>query len=138
MKIAFLLVIGLAALARSAPIASANEVPMGCGGFPLRYETTIASRGPSATKQYISSVIAVAAVTAGEDLHARAWMVWDEGGFAWLGVAKNSPPDLRAMWAFGTPPEFHGPGVQVRFTPLKKPLPKTYRLTDCPRALHIE
>lgn len=124
------------ALARVASSASANPAIVGCGGFPLPYETTISTRGPSATQQFASSVIAVAAVTVGSDLHARAWMVWDEGGFPWLGVAKGSPADLRALWVFDKAPDFHGPGVQVRFTPLKKPFPKDkYSLTDCPRAL---
>lgn len=125
----------LSAFLGSVSLVGSNQFMVGCGGFPLPYETTIASRGPSATRQVASSVIAVAAVTRGDDLRAKAWMVWDEGGFAWLGVAKDSPADLRDLWVFQQPPNFHGPGIQVRFTPLKKPLPKRYSLTACPRAL---
>ena len=118
--------------------ASADGEPVGCGGFPLPYETTIATRGTSNTTQYASSVIAVAAVTHDDDLHAQAWMVWDEGGFRYLGLTKRSPADLQSLWVFNRPPDFSGPGVQVRFTPLQKPLPKPYHLTACPRALPNE
>jgi hypothetical protein len=80
--------------------------------------------------------MAVAAVVRNDgDTHARAWMIWDERGFAWLAIAKNSPADLRNLWLFPKPPEFHGPGIQVRFTALKKGLPTAYRILDCPDAL---
>ena len=108
-----------------------------CGGFRLPYETSIASTrliGTSVNR--ISSVIAVAAVTSADgDLHVRAWMVWDERAFAWLAIAKNSPVDLKRLWIYDIRPRFAGPGIQLQFTPLQKPLPKAYRLTDCPHVL---
>jgi hypothetical protein len=78
--------------------------------------------------------MAVAAVTGNDDFHALAWIVWDERGVGWLGIARSSPADLRAMWAFPVPPDFHGPGVQVRFTPFRT-LPMRYQLLDCGRTL---
>jgi len=84
---------------------------------------------------HVSSVVAVAAVTTQDDFHVLAWIVWDEHGVGWLGIAPQSPADLRRLWIFPTPPDFHGPGVQVRFTPFDKPLPGRYRLLDCPRTL---
>lgn len=89
---------------------------------------------PSAAKQYAASVMAVAAVTRGNDLQARAWVVWDEGAYAWLGITESSPADLRELWVLNSPPDFRN-SVKVRFTPMTKPLPKGYRLTDCPHAL---
>jgi hypothetical protein len=61
-------------------------------------------------------------------------MVWDEKGMAWLGLRKNSPAALRKLWVFSDPPQFYGPGVQVRFTPMKSQgsLPTAYRLASCP------
>lgn len=85
----------------------------------------------------MASVMALAAVTTQKDLHARAWMVWDEAGYAWLGIAERSPADLRRLWTNPKPPDFRF-GVRVRFTPVTKPLPKAYRITDCPDALSYE
>ena len=123
-------------VARVAPgdAAGANRT-VGCGGFALPYGTPIGSSGPRRTRQRVSSVIAVAAVTAvsGSGLRAQGWMIWDERGMAWLGLKKGSPPALRRLWVFATPPDFHGSGIQVRFTPGKS-LPPAYELTDCPDA----
>lgn len=108
---------------------------VGCGGFGLPYGASIGSSGPSRTRQRVSSVIAVAAVTVvgASEPRVQGWMIWDERGMAWLGLKKNSPPALRRLWVFTVPPDFRGPGVQVRFTPIKS-LPKAYELTDCPDA----
>lgn len=114
--------------------ADAASTEVRCGGFPLPYGTSFAWTGPVGGRQRVSSVMAVAAVTKG-DLRARAWIVWDEIGEGWLGLAETSPSDLRALWTSKTPPTYHGPGIQVRFEPFKRPLPKTYRLIDCPQAL---
>jgi hypothetical protein len=76
--------------------------------------------------------MAVAAVTSGNNLRALAWAVWDERGFAWLAIDKQTPAELRKLWAFKIPPDFHGPGIQVRFTPLPRALPPRFQLTDCP------
>lgn len=107
-----------------------------CGGFPLMYGTTIGGIGPSATDQRPSSVMAVAAVTLQHQVQAKAWIVWDERGYAWLGLSERSPADLKRLWGFREPLRFTGP---IRFTPTTKPLPqylpKQYRLTDCPDAL---
>ena len=105
-----------------------------CGGFPLWYGTTIASIGPLHGRPRIASVMALGAVTTEKDSHARAWVVWDETGTAWLGIAKHSPADLRQLWKSPEPPDFRF-GVRVRFTPLTTPLPKAYRITDCHDAL---
>ena len=131
--ITFVLVSGVLAT-RTAQAADNNAVA--CGGFPLRYGTTIASSGPTRAEQHASSVIALAAVTpVTGGSRARAWMVWDERGVGWLGIRRNSPSELRRLWTFPTQPDFTGPGVQVRFTPLTRPLPKTYRLTACSDSL---
>jgi hypothetical protein len=115
---------------------AASDRSARCGGFPLHYGTSFASTGPSRSKQTASSVMAVAAITPGaesSDLHARAWMVWDERGMSWLAIKKDSPDNLKRLWAFPTAPDFHVRG-QVQFTPLKA-LPRSYTLTDCPDAL---
>ena len=78
--------------------------------------------------------MALGAVTTEKDLHARAWVVWDETGYAWLGIAKRSPADLKRFWKNPEPPDYRF-GVQVRFAPLTAPLPKKYQITDCPDAL---
>lgn len=114
--------------------AIAADIQTHCGGFPLSYGTTIAVIGPVVGKPRVASVVALGAVTAGNDLHARAWVVWDETGYAWLGLAQHSPAVLRRFWINPQPPEFRA-GVRVRFTPLTKPLPKPYLITDCPHAL---
>jgi hypothetical protein len=110
-----------------------------CGGFPLPYGTFIASIGPSAKEQRPSSVTAVAAVALENSLRAKAWIVWDGQGYAWLGLAKGSPADLRRLWVYNKAPNFAGPGIQVKFTlatkPLPEYLPKKYRLVDCPDAV---
>lgn len=110
---------------------------VGCGGFLLPYGTSFGAAGPSRARLRASSVTAVAAVVPPEssDLHPRAWMVWDERGMPWLALTKKSPNDLKKLWSFPTPLEFGGGGpFQVRFTPLKAPLPDTYALAACPYA----
>jgi hypothetical protein len=109
---------------------------VGCGGFPLDYGTAIGAIGPSRSELRARSIIAVAAITPDRgDLHARAWMVWDERGTAWLAIAKNSPNDLRQLWSLEPQPSFAGGvSLQVRFSPMTKPLPPKYRLVDCPDA----
>ena len=105
-----------------------------CGGVRMMYGTSIGSAGPNVHKQSASGIMAIAAVTL-EDLHARAWIVWDEGAHPWLALAKQSPHDLKRLWIFPKKPDFSGPGVQVRWTYLNTHLPPQYRLTDCPDAL---
>jgi|GEM_PF-2152129 len=107
-----------------------------CGGFSLRYGTTIGSMGPSVDKQRASSIMAVAAIAPAKDRHARAWLVWDERGNPWLGLTEKTPAELRRFWSFKVLPSFiGGVGTQVRFAPMTKPLPSKYRLVDCPDAL---
>jgi hypothetical protein len=107
-----------------------------CAGFPLRYGTSIGLMGPSIGKQHARSIMALAAIARGRDLHARGWMVWDERGNPWLGITQSSPPDLRKLWVFKVPPTFTSrAGVQVRFAPMTKPLPANYNIVDCPDAL---
>lgn len=125
-------------LIASTSAADADPREVGCGGFPLYYGTSFAWTGPPSGHQLVSGVTAVAAVTKGDDLHALGWVVWDESGQGWLGLAQTSPPELRAMWTSPTPPTYHGPGIQVRFEPFKRPLPKTYQLTDCPQVLSFQ
>ncbi len=115
-------------------IAANRLAPTQCGGFPLPYGTTIAVIGPIVGAERVASVVALGAVTSGNDLHARAWVVWDETGYAWLGIAQRSPAVLRRFWTNPEPPDFSA-GVRVRFTPLTKPLPKPYHITDCPHTL---
>jgi hypothetical protein len=124
-------VLGAAALAAFAMAASASSAParlaVECGGFPLQYGTTIA-----AINNHPRSVIAVAPVMSASDNRPVAWIVWDERGDGWLGLARFSPADLKRLWIFPTKPDFTGPGLQLRFTYLKTPLPKKYGLTYCP------
>lgn len=117
-----------------APAEAATSRAVSCGGFPLKFDTTIASAGPSATRQYARSVVGLAAVIPANesDYVPRAWMVWDETGMAWLGLRRESPTALRRLWLFPKPPDFTGRGIQVRFTPLKGSLPRGYRLASCP------
>ena len=105
-----------------------------CGGVRLTFGTSIGSAGPTVHKQFASGIMAMAAVTL-EDLHARAWIVWDEGAHPWLALVKQSPDDLKRLWIFPKGPDFSGRGTQVRWTYLKVHLPPKYRLTDCPDAL---
>lgn len=107
-----------------------------CGGFPLRYGTLIGSSGPSIGRQRASSIMAIAAIAPGRDVHARAWVVWDERGNPWLGITDKTPADLRQLGAFKVAPTFvGGVGTQVRFAPMSTRLPAKYGLVDCPDAL---
>jgi hypothetical protein len=116
------------------PAQAVTSRTVTCGGFPLKFDTTIASAGPSRTRQYARSVVGLAAVIPADesDYVPRAWMVWDETGMAWLGLRQTSPAPLRKLWLFPTQPQFYGPGVQVRFTPMKGSLPRGYKLASCP------
>jgi len=116
--------------------ANAAVPSVECGGFPLPYYTTIGWSGPSKTDLRPSSVIAVAAVVAAgsSDNRARAWVVWDERGKAWIGVKKDSPADLIRAF-FPEPPNFDGRGARVHFALLGSELPNLYRLEACPGAV---
>lgn len=105
-----------------------------CGGFPLPFDTTIGATGPSRARLGVSSIMGLAPVITarGSDLVPRAWIIWDEKGTAWLALRKTSPTALKKMWVFPTPPDFSGPGIQVRFTLFKGPLPHGYQLASCP------
>ena len=91
-------VLGAAALAAFAMAASANAAPVRlaveCGGFPLPFGTTIA-----AINNHARTVIAVAPVMSASDNRPVAWMVWDERGDGWLGLARFSP---RTSKGFGS------------------------------------
>jgi hypothetical protein len=117
------------------PAAAAPRLAVDCGGFPLPYGTTIGAVGPRSGPNRPSSVMAVAAVTSGNDLRPVAWAVWDERAFAWLAIDNRTPAALRNLWAFKTPPDFRGPGLQIRFTPLSRALPGRFQLTDCPSVM---
>jgi hypothetical protein len=117
------------------PVDAAPQVAVGCGGFPLPYGTTIGAVGPRSGPKRPSSIMAVAAVTTETGLRPLAWTVWDERGFGWLAIDKRSPPDLRKLGKYQIPPDFTGPGRQVRFSVLPPNLPARYRLTDCPSVL---
>jgi hypothetical protein len=125
----------LAAVAGTfASVSAASPRVVECGGLKVTYGTSIGSVGTNVHKQYASGIMSIAAVTL-DDLHARAWIVWDERAQPWLALAKQSPDDLKRLWIFPKEPDFSGPGIQVRWTYLKTHLPPKYRLTDCPDAL---
>jgi hypothetical protein len=129
-----LAMLGAILLAVVSPSDAAPSRRIACGGFPLPFDTTIGATGPSRAHLSVSSIIGLAAVipAGGSDLTPRAWMIWDEKGMAWLALRKTSPAALRRKWVFPTAPDFSGPGIQVRFTPLKDPLPRGYQLASCP------
>lgn len=117
----------LAAQAMATPASAASAgLAVQCGGFPLQYGTTIA-----AINKHPRSVVAVAPVITASGNRPVAWVAWDEHGDGWLGLARFSPADLKRLWISPTQPDFTGPGIQVRFTYLKAPLPKKYDLTYC-------
>jgi hypothetical protein len=129
--------IGMIAASFIAIVSPSDAAPsrrIACGGFPLPFDTTIGATGPSRTRLGVSSIMGLAPVipAGGGDLVPRAWMIWDEKGTAWLALRKTSPTALMKMWVFPTPPDFSGPGIQVRFTLLKGPLPRGYQLASCP------
>jgi hypothetical protein len=84
----------LGAFAATASHVSADSPrTVECGGVRLTYGTSVGSAGPNVHKQYASGIMAMAAVTL-EDLHARAWIIWDETAHPWLALVKQSPEDL--------------------------------------------
>jgi len=116
-------------------LALAQTTVVSCGGFPLSYGTTIGASGPTAQQQSPRSVEAVAAVTKPPDLHALAWVVWDERGQSWLALVKGTPADLQRLWRFPKPPDFGSAGSIVQISPLTAALPQQYELTYCSAAL---
>ncbi len=138
MKLSLAAVTVIAGLVGSLDLAEANQPASNCGGFPLSFGTTIGWTGAPGKRQRVSSVVALASITLDDDYHARGWVVWDEVGQSWLGLTPNSPRALKALWPFAALPAFSGPGIQVRFASFHEPLPKGYRLTDCPHTLAYE
>jgi hypothetical protein len=126
----------LAAVAAAALPSRAEGLPrtVPCGGPQMTYGMSIGTMGPSIREQHERGIMAATAVTT-HDLHARAWLIWDETAQPWLAIARNTPTDLQRLWIFPKKPDFAGPGVQVRWTPVKLPLPGSYRLTSCPDVL---
>ena len=133
MKIVVALGALLTVITAAPQAVGAVDLSVHCGSFPLSYGTTIGAVRTVHEKPRISSVVAVAAITARADyIHARAWMVWDARGVGWLGLSRESPADLKRLWGFPKPPDFTGLTRQVRFSVLTKPLPESYQLTYCP------